>query len=285
MLGGRGATKFLAKLASEAAKPRAGLRRRAARAGVVAVPASDELGFLHALPVQALWGVGPETLERLRGSASRPSATSRSSRSDALVTALGDANGQHLHPLANGIDDRPVDPQRPLSRSVTRRRSPPTTTPTRPSIPSWCACADAVAARLRAAGRRARTVTLKVRFHDFRTITRSSTLPHPIDTGPAVTQAASALLHDVDVSAGVRLLGVSASGLIVGDTEQLSLAVDDEPEVPWGPATVAIDAIRRRFGRRPSPRRASRAPAGVRVARRGAQQWGPDHDSDRPGPE
>ena len=125
---------------------------------------------------------------------------------------------------------------------------------------------------------------MKVRFHDFRTITRSSTLPHPIDTSPAVTQAASALLHDIDVSAGVRLLGVSASGLIVGDTEQLSLAVDDEPEAPWGPVTEAIDAIRRRFGAEAIAPASLAGPAGVRVARRGAQQWGPDQDSDRPGP-
>ena len=125
---------------------------------------------------------------------------------------------------------------------------------------------------------------MKVRFHDFRTITRSSTLPHPIDTGPTVTQAASALLHEIDVSPGVRLLGVSASGLIAGDTEQLSLAVDDEAETAWGPATDAIDAIRRRFGAEAIAPASLAGPAGVRVARRGAQQWGPDQDSDRPGP-
>ena len=107
-------TKFLAKLASEAAKPKAAPGRHRARAGVVVVAPGEELAFLHPLPVQALWGVGPATLERLQrlgvatvgDLAAIPEAT--------LVPTLGKANGRHLHRLANGIDDRPVEPDRPV---------------------------------------------------------------------------------------------------------------------------------------------------------------------------
>jgi DNA polymerase-4 len=282
---GVASTKLVAKLASEAAKPRAGPEGVRPGEGVVVIPPGEELGFLHGHPVQALWGVGPATLDRLHRLGVTTVGDLAVLPEQSLVTALGRANGQHLHRLANGIDDRPVDPRRPL-KSVGHEETFATDHHTHATLDrELVRLCDSVASRLRASDRRARTITVKVRFHDFRTITRSSTLPHPIDTGPTVTQAASSLLQDIDVSAGVRLLGVSASGLIAGDTEQLSLAVGDEPETAWGPATEAIDAIRRRFGAEAIAPATLAGPAGVRVARRGAQQWGPDQDSDRPGPE
>jgi DNA polymerase-4 len=128
---------------------------------------------------------------------------------------------------------------------------------------------DAVATRLRAAGMVGRTVQLKVRFGDFRTITRSATVPSPVDGGVVLSRVACSLLSSVDVGAGVRLLGVSVSGLTRADVRQLSL---DDAEAGWGEATRAVDEVRERFGS------GAIVPASVAVRgakRRGEQQWGP----------
>jgi DNA polymerase-4 len=146
--------------------------------------------------------------------------------------------------------------------------------------------ADAVAARLRAHGGAARTVTIKVRFGDFRTITRSSTPPVPVSTGPSVARVAKELLASVDVGPGVRLLGVGVSGLgppSSGGGEQLSLLddLDDgggggRPEdAGWTAATDAIDAVRARYGDDAVVPASLAGPTGIRVRRRGDQQWGP----------
>ena len=118
-----------------------------------------------------------------------------------------------------------------------------------------------------------RTVTIKVRFHDFRTITRSVTLPSAIDTGPDVVRAATELLQKVDPTPGVRLLGVHVSQLADGSARQLSL---DDVEAPsWDDATGAIDAIRARYGHDAIVPASLTGPDGIRVKKRGDQQWGP----------
>src|SRR5262249_48317809 len=106
--------------------------------------------------------------------------------------------------------------------------------------------ADAVASRLRSHGLVARTVTLKLRYGDFTTLTRSLTPGSPVTTGPAVADAARRLLDQLDLSPGVRLLGVSASGLSEVGPEQLSL--DDPADAAWEDATRTVDDIRRRYG-------------------------------------
>ncbi|MBV9932929.1 MAG: DNA polymerase IV, partial [Actinobacteria bacterium] len=126
----------------------------------------------------------------------------------------------------------------------------------------------------------ARTVTLKVRFHDFSTITRSHTFLTPVDTGPVLAQAASDLLAQVDVSSGVRLLGVSASNLVEDAARQLTL----DEAAGWDDASSAVDAIRARFGDEAVGPATNLGESGLRVKRMGAQQWGPsseredDHD-------
>jgi DNA polymerase IV len=139
--------------------------------------------------------------------------------------------------------------------------------------------ADGVAWRLRRAGLAGRTVTLKVRFADFQTITRSSTLPTTVDDGPTVARAALALLAGVDPTPGVRLLGVSVSGLVVGAAQQLSF--EDLGGPSSHDASGAVDAIRERFGDRAIGPASAVGERGLRVPRRGEQQWGPDDRGDQ----
>jgi DNA polymerase-4 len=139
---------------------------------------------------------------------------------------------------------------------------------------------DAVASRLRAGGLAGRTVTLKVRFGDFRTITRSRTLEAPTDSARQVAGLGKVLLEGIDPAPGVRLLGISVSQLGHGAFEQLTLddaGLDGAGRADgWTAAETAVDAIRARFGARAVGPASLAGPDGLRIARRGAQQWGPD---------
>ncbi len=269
-------TKFLAKLASEAAKPRATPRGTDPGPGVVVVPPGEELAFLHPLPVRALWGVGPQTQKVLDRLGIRTVADlARFDEAD-LVRALGQAHGRHLWRLANGIDDRPVVPdQRVKSVSHEETFATDLVDPERLRVEA-VRMADAVAARLRAHGWSGRTVTVKVRFHDFRTITRSTTLASPIDSGTDVARTAKELLGRIDPGSGVRLLGVGVTNLdeLGAVQQQLGLGFDaDVPGEPgWADATAAVDAIRRRFGS-DAIHPAAFTGRGTKAA--GEQQWGP----------
>ncbi len=268
--------KLIAKLASEAAKPKASLSGPIPGAGVVEVDPGDELAFLHPLPVRALWGVGPATARRLDRFGVVTVGDLAAVPLASLVAALGPAHGSALHELAWARDVRAVVPVRDtksIGHEETYRHDVDDLNHLRREAVRM---ADAVASRLRAAGLVGRTVTLKVRFADFATITRSSTPGAPIDTGPEVARVAVELLDQVDVSGGVRLLGVSIANLTEDATRQLTL--DDA--VSWGEATQAVDAVRARFGA------AAVGPAtlvgrdGLRVKRQGDTQWGPDSGTD-----
>src|SRR5206468_3087978 len=105
---GAATNKFLAKLASEAAKPTASRQGPVPGLGVRVVEPGNELRFLHPLPVQALWGVGPKTLEKLTSKGIQKVADLAALKEDEAAMFLGDANGRHLHRLSRAIDDRPV---------------------------------------------------------------------------------------------------------------------------------------------------------------------------------
>jgi DNA polymerase IV len=128
-----------------------------------------------------------------------------------------------------------------------------------------------------------------VRFGDFRTISRSATLPDPVDTGPVLARVAKDILAEIDPTPGVRLLGVAVTGLLDGATRQLTLDLGTGPadrragDLRWEEATGAIDGIRRRFGADAIAPATLAARPGPGVDRRGAQQWGPDSDADRDG--
>ncbi len=147
--------------------------------------------------------------------------------------------------------------------------------------------ADGVAVRLRAHGAGARTLSLKVRFAGFQTITRSITVAAPVDTAHAIVAAVEPLLRHVDPGPGVRLLGVSATNF-GSPAEQLTLdmrsgaegSVDVASEGEWQAAEATVDAIRSRFGNGAIGPASAVESGGLRLVRKGAQQWGPDQ---RPG--
>jgi DNA polymerase-4 len=264
-------TKFLAKLASEAAKPVAALDGVRPGAGVVVVPRGGELAFLHPLPVGALWGVGPRTHERLDRLGVTTVGDLAALPLDTLIVAVGDATGRHLHELAHAIDERPVLPDQDL-KSVGHEETFPRDLHDHEALGrELVRLADAVGRRLRNQGLAARTVVLKVRFGDFETITRSTTLAEPVVSGHGLAEVASDLLGSLDVDAGVRLLGVSATGLVSGSQEQLRL----DATADWSGADRAMDRIRERFGEDAIAPAVTLGPAGVRAKRRGEQQWGP----------
>ena len=265
--------KFLAKLASEAAKPRAARTGPVPGLGIKVVEPGQELAFLHPLPVQALWGVGPKTLEKLRSRGIQTVADLASLSEDEATMFLGDANGRHLHRLSQGFDDRQVEPEL-QPKSVGHEETFARDHRDRGTLQREAVrMADAVAQRLRNHGLAGRTVTVKVRFHDFRTITRSVTLAATVDTGPAIARAAKELLEQVDPSSGVRLLGVSVANLADDGARQLSL--EDLHHPGWEDASRAVDEIRKRFGDESIVPASLRDPGGIRVKRKGDQQWGP----------
>lgn len=274
-------TKMLAKMASEAAKPKVAAGRLAAGKGVVVVEPGGELAFLHPHPIRALWGVGPATARRLEALGVTTVGDLSRVPLQALVGAVGQAAGRHLHDLARGLDPRPVVASRP-ARSIGHERTFSRDLVDRATLDvELQRLADAVAQRMRAGGLEARTVTVKIRFGDFRTISRSVTPPEPVAERTALARSASRLLAAVEVSPGVRLLGVSVRNLVPvgGDQapgDQMSLAVGpSEQDREWEPVARAVDLVRSRFGDAAVASASMLGGAGIEVHRRGHRQWGP----------
>src|SRR5919107_1023712 len=216
---GLATSKLLAKVGSDLDKPD----------GLVVVPPGTERSLLADMAVTTLPGVGPATAERLRrvgvGTIGGLAEVSR----DELVRLLGVAHGQALHRLARAEDDRPVVAERE-AKSVSVEDTYDTDL-VEPRLLQGLVERQAlkVAERLRAARLSGRTVTVKVRLHDFTTHTRSTTLPVPTDQAAVLVRSARALLTDVDTRDGVRLLGVGVSGLADWIQEDLFA---DTGEVP-----------------------------------------------------
>ncbi len=271
--------KLLAKLASEAAKPRATSAGVQPGAGVVEIPRGEELAFLHPLPVRALWGVGPRTAERLERREVRTVGDLAALRREDLVAMLGVAAGRHLWQLAQAVDDRPVEANR-QAKSIGHEETFPHDLMTSAEVRAEVVrLADAVAARVRRAGVSARTVTLKLRRSDFSTLTRSVTPLSPVETGPGIVTALDPVLGQLDMGVGVRLVGVSCSRLAAAGV-QLSLdmagGATAEPRgatLAQHEAAQAVDRVRDRFGDH------AIGPASGLSRRRppGSQPWGP-HD-------
>ena len=277
--------KFLAKLATEQGKPAASVDGPVAGTGITVVRRGQERAFLRPLPASALWGVGPKTLEKLHRIGIRTVVDIETMPVEVLGRALGEATGHHLHRLAHAVDDRPVvADSRP--KSIGHEETFPSDIHTHDELHVHLVrIADAVAARARRHQLPGRTVTIKVRFGDFSTLTRSTTTRRPLDTGPAVVRAATDLLGQIDVGAGVRLFGVALSNLVdadgpAGASEQLTLSglapdAAGEEDRPWASVTGAVDAVRARFGD-DALVPATLAGGERRSFRPGERQWGPN---------
>jgi DNA polymerase IV len=228
-------TKFLAKVASGVAKPD----------GLLVVPPSGELHFLHPLPVERLWGVGPKTSEKLHEAGITTVGEVARLAEETLVDLVGRAAGRHLHALAHNRDPRRVEvgrrrhsigSQRALGRG---RRSPE-------ELDAFLVgLIDRVARRLRRARRVFRTVVLRLRFDDFTRVTRSHTLPEPTDQTDAALTTARALLAaalPLIERKGITLIGISLSNLEDTD-EQLVLPFERKTALD-----AVLDRVRERFG-------------------------------------
>jgi DNA polymerase IV len=231
-------TKFLAKVASAAAKPD----------GLLVVPPDGELAFLHPLPVERLWGVGQVTARKLRERGITTVGEVAALDRARMIAMLGRASGRHVHALACGVDPRPVRVGR-RRRSIGAQRALGRRRRGHDELSAILAgLVDRVARRLRAGHRVCRTVTLRLRFDDFSRATRSHTLVEPTAHTEIILAAARGLLvaaapmiaHD-----GLTLIGVALSNLDSDDAVQLALPFDRDDTAALD---VAVDAVRDRFG-------------------------------------
>jgi DNA polymerase IV len=231
-------TKFLAKVASASAKPD----------GLLVVPPGGELAFLHPLPVERLWGVGPVTSQRLHRCGIATVGEVAALAEETLVALLGPGSGRHLHALAHNRDPRPVDVGR-RRRSVGAQRALGRTPRSPEAVDAaLVALVDRVTRRLRDAGRVGRTVVLRLRFGDFTRATRSHTMARATSqTAPILATAREllAIAWPLVERRGITLIGVSVANLVDGDRRQLELPIEQDD----GRALDSVlDAVRDRFG-------------------------------------
>jgi DNA polymerase IV len=231
-------TKFLAKVASGVAKPN----------GLLVVPPDGELAFLHPLPVERLWGVGPVTAGKLRDRGITTVGEVAKLGEAALVSMVGQAAGRHLHALAHNRDPRPVDVGR-RRRSVGSQRALGRSPKSPDDLDAVVVgLVERVTRRMRSAGRAGRTVVLRLRFDDFSRATRSHTLPWPTAHTHTILATARALLATATPMIerqGITLVGVAVGNLDDSGVVQLTLPFDRHS---GGALDDALDDVRDRFG-------------------------------------
>jgi DNA polymerase-4 len=242
-------TKFVAKLASARCKPD----------GMLVVPADRVLDFLHPLPVTALWGVGERTADTLHRLGIRTVRDLAETPVDTLRRSVGTAAAEHLSALSQGIDPRPVQPDE-VEKSISADRTLDTDLTEEADVRrELLRLAEEVGSRVRARGFAARTIGIKIRFADFRTVTRARTLLTWTAATSDIFDTALELYRSLHLDRPrIRLVGVKCEGLREADAvpEQLTLDLAPVGSEPAGPrpaaprsrADVAIDAARARFG-------------------------------------
>ena len=245
---GVASTKLVAKIASDLRKPD----------GLVVVPPGEEAAFLAPLAIGRLWGVGPQMAAALREYGVGTLGELAALPVDLLVRRFG-KHGATLHGRALGIDDDPVHAEADAAKSISHEHTFDVDTNDRETIErTLLAMADGVAARLRSAGLKASTVTVKIRDSSFRTMTRQRTLPAPTDLAEPIWRVALELARPEVRGVHVRLLGVGASNF--AEPAQLALFGGGEDEARRRRATEASDLIRKRFGERAATRAGRRGP-------------------------
>jgi DNA polymerase-4 len=231
-------TKFIAKLASTRCKPD----------GQLVVPATEVMSFLHPLPVGALWGVGDRTEEILLRLGLRTVGDLAHTALATVQRAIGTAAGSHLHALSWGRDPRAVvahDPDKSIGAEETFERDVDDQAVV---LRELLRLSERTAARLRTAGLAGRTVSIKVRFADFSTITRARTLRESTDVARDIYATARSLFCALGLDrARIRLVGVRVEQLVEASTEARQLLLD-EPVHGWREAERAVDRAARRFG-------------------------------------
>jgi DNA polymerase-4 len=235
---GVASTKFVAKLGSTRAKPD----------GMLVIPAGKVLDFLHPLPVAALWGVGEKAAESLGRLGLRTVGDVARAPVRMLRASLGEAASAHLHELSWGRDPRGVSPEQ-VDKSIGAEVTFDTDVSEEVVIRrALLALSDKVGVRLRRSDQVGRTVSIKVRLADFRTVNRSRTLPVATDVARDVFETAWALFTALQPGDRIRLVGVRVEGLTSasGTPRQATLG---EPEHGWRDAEAASDAAAARFGR------------------------------------
>jgi DNA polymerase IV len=241
-------TKFVAKLASARCKPD----------GMLVIPAAEVLNFLNPLPVTVLWGVGARTAEPLHRLGIRTVADLADTPLDTLRRAVGVASAEHLHALAHGLDPRTVQPGE-VEKSISADHTNPVDLTTEADVRrELLRLAEEVGRRVRERGWVARTIGIKIRFADFRTITRVRTLPGWTDATSTIYETATELYAGLGLDqARVRLAGVKCENFrVAGEApEQLTLdtlgAQDPSSQRASSQrpgADQVIDAARARFG-------------------------------------
>ena len=236
-------TKFLAKVASQEAKPD----------GLLVVPPEQELAFLHPLPVRRLWGVGAKTAERLGAHGIETVADVAELSESMLASLVGPAMGRQLYALSRNIDRRPVTTgvrRRSVGAQRALGRAGNNMSPVELDA-VVITLIDRITARMRAAGRTGRTVVLRLRFDDFSRATRSRTLPGATSsTQPILATARQlvALAAPVIAERGLTLVGFAVADIDRSGAEQLALPFS-EAKMRSLAIDATIDRVRRRYGK------------------------------------
>jgi DNA polymerase-4 len=234
---GVASTKFVAKLASGRAKPD----------GLLVIPESETVPFLHRLPAGALWGVGASTQEKLSRYGLRTVKDIAETPVASLRKWLGDASGVHLHNLAHGIDLRSVTPthqEKSVGHEITFEHDVTDPLVLRREL---LRLANQTGERLRRSGIAGRTIALKLRYSDFRTVSRSRTIADPTNVGRRIyDEVVSSLDAELAAGAAIRLIGVRVEQLKPTGGEEPALW---DPDEEWRDAELAIDEVSARFGR------------------------------------
>lgn len=235
---GIASTKFVAKLATTRCKPD----------GLLVVPPGEVVTFLHPLPVGALWGVGERTEEVLARLGLRTVGDIAHTPVATLQRALGVAVGSHLAALAWGRDERSViadEPDKSIGAEETFPRDVDDPEAVRREL---LRLSERTAARLRRSGQVGRTVSVKIRFADFTTITRARTLPEHTDVAREIYATVCALYDVLGLDrVRIRLVGVRVEGLSAVATTPRQLVLGERPDA-WREAERAVDQVTRRFG-------------------------------------
>lgn len=228
--------KFLAKIASDLQKPD----------GFVIVPSDKIQDFLDPLNVERVWGVGQKTAEQLHQLGVKTVKELRTLEEDTLIRLFG-IMGKQLYELARGIDDRPVETDRAV-KSIGRESTFPTDISDLDILETeLLALAVDVGRRLRRDAFKARTITLKVRYNDFRTLSRSITLPQATDCDDDIYHEACTLLRTLSLRQSLRLIGLSLHNL-TDEPKQLTL-FDDSQKVKENLSKV-IDDVNEKYGKK-----------------------------------